>query len=123
LLTKKDTEISGLTNGERFAIPALEDKIPLKEGKFDIGDFKDPMTKDKHTELYVTLVERRGKVDPDVRLHIRRQGSKTVLGGGYPEESGDYMKFATPCAGVRPLAPTLGQTVAPSAHRGSATAR
>jgi hypothetical protein len=70
-------------------------KIPLKDGKFDIGDFTDPITKDKHTELHVTLVERRGNVSPDVRLHVRWQGSKTVLGGGYPEESGDYMKFAT----------------------------
>src|SRR5438046_1502971 len=30
-------------------------KFALKDGKFDIGDFTDPITKEKHTELYVKL--------------------------------------------------------------------
>lgn len=59
--------------------------------KFDVGDFTDRSTSDKHTELSISID--RGP-SPNVMVHLTWKGGKVKMAGGYPEDPGDYMKLA-----------------------------
>jgi hypothetical protein len=59
--------------------------------KFEIGDFSDRGSGDKHTEFSIS-VDR--DPAPNVMVHLTWKGGKVKMAGGYPEDPGDYMKLA-----------------------------
>jgi hypothetical protein len=83
--------------GERVkaagAVPSREvsgEVLNPEASEFNLGDFTDPATGAKHSELKV----RASGADPTVMLSLRWRG-KLKFGGGYPEEAeAGYMKFA-----------------------------
>jgi hypothetical protein len=77
-----------------LTFPAHKFTSPKEDGgqlKFELGDFTDPRTGDKHTDLSVSI----GKEStPNVMVRLTWKGGKVKMAGGYPEDPGDYMKFA-----------------------------
>jgi hypothetical protein len=63
-----------------------------KDGRFHVGEFKDPATGEKHTAFSVRVSQ---EADPKtVMLSLRWRG-KFKFGGGYPEDpEAGYMRFA-----------------------------
>jgi hypothetical protein len=60
------------------------------EGSFKLPDFADPVSKDKHTDVRLSVSDKRS-----VNLLSMRWQGKHKLGGGYPVDgSGGYMDFA-----------------------------
>lgn len=66
-------------------------RFTAKGDKFHVGVFTDRATADKHTNLRVTV---KGQANPDVMIRLQWQGGEVVMAGGYPEDPGEYMKFA-----------------------------
>jgi hypothetical protein len=66
-----------------------------KDGEFVVGDFTDPATGTKHTDVSVRAsVDRDKGGDPTVMLHVKWKG-EIKFGGGYPEDPDNgYMRFA-----------------------------
>jgi hypothetical protein len=62
-----------------------------KDGRFHVGDFKDPATGVKHPDFHVRLTP---GAEPTVMLGLRWRG-QFRFGGGYPEDpEGGYLRFA-----------------------------
>jgi len=59
--------------------------------KFEIGNFTDRGTGDKHSELSISIDK---DPSPNVMVHLTWKGGKVKMAGGYPEDPGDYMKLA-----------------------------
>jgi hypothetical protein len=66
------------------------ERVKAEGAEFNLGDFTDPATGAKHSELKV----RASGADPTVMLSLRWRG-KLKFGGGYPEDpEAGYMRFA-----------------------------
>jgi hypothetical protein len=61
-----------------------------RQGNFEIGEFKDPLTGDVHTELSIS---RRHEADGSMFLRMKWQGQHAMM-GGYAEDAGPYTQFA-----------------------------
>jgi hypothetical protein len=59
--------------------------------KFEVGEFTELRTGDKHTELSISVDK---EPAPNVMVRLTWKGSKVKMAGGYPEDPGDYMKLA-----------------------------
>jgi hypothetical protein len=66
-------------------------KEEFGRSKFEIGDLTDFKTGDKHSDLSVAVDK---EPAPNVMVRLRWKGGKVQMGGGYPEDPGDYLKLA-----------------------------
>ena len=77
-----------------LTLPAHKFKAAKEEAgrmKYEIGEFTDPSTGDKHTDLSISVD--RGPA-PNVMVRLTWKGGKVKMAGGYPEDPGDYLKLA-----------------------------